>query len=152
MVECRLMRHIQLHVRTMMVAVAIMAILIASGFEGLRLKRLSDRYEFIAYGYRQNLRSGLQDLARLQSMLKEAKEARVPVAAEVERLAISTDWARANIAANANLVQLYEHAASHPWEPAPRATEAHGHVEDAPVPKRVYEYRAEPKPHRPPGV
>ena len=86
------MRHIQLRVQTMMVAVAIMAILIACGFEGLRLKRLSDRYEFIAYGYRQNVRSRLQDLAKLQSMLKEAKEARVPDAAEVERLAISTDW------------------------------------------------------------
>jgi hypothetical protein len=59
------------------------------------------------------------------------------------------DHLTAEIAANANLVQIYEHAANHPWESPPLISEAIDGVENAPIPKRLLTNPPPPEPPAP---
>lgn len=129
------MRLPRVRVRTVLILVAAIAILLAGSLEYRRLARLSAIYRYQAWGYGQNVRMRLQDLARAKQKLTRLDLSLSSDVKEFERLEWAIQRLHADIAANANLVQIYEHAASHPWETPPRVAEANSSVEDATIPK-----------------
>jgi hypothetical protein len=130
------MRPPRVRVRTLLITVAALALLLAGGLEVQRLSRLSQQYRNHALGYGANVRMRLLDLARAKQEMAILEGSPRPDAREIERVGLRMDRLRADIAANSNLVQIYEHAASHPWERPPLIAEANESVEDAPIPKR----------------
>jgi hypothetical protein len=144
------MRLPRVRVRTLLIAVAVLAVLLAGCLEYRRLTRLSAQYRFLAWGYGDNVRMRLRNLARAKQEMMELKEALNWDVREIQRVGIEIESLRADIAANANLVQIYEHAANHPWEQRPLIAEAGDSVENAPIPKRILTSPATPPPPGPP--
>lgn len=151
------MRLPRLRVRMLLIAVALMAVMLGGSLEALRLSRLSQKYAELALGYGGNVRMRMSDLAKSDARREQLREDLAARPSENEsdgrvvgiyQLMSEIRYLRADIAANANLVQIYEHAASHPWEMPPRATETTGPVETFPFPKLI----SGRPPHRPPGV
>jgi hypothetical protein len=120
-------------VRTLLITIAVFAVVLGGGLEYLRLKRLSERYSYSAWGYAGNVRMRVQDLSRLKPKLQKLKESPDADRVQLELLYSNYYWLQAQIAENANLVQIYEHAASHPWEAPPRFAEAVDGVENSPT-------------------
>jgi hypothetical protein len=136
----------------MMIAVAVLAALLVAGLECRRLKRLSDKYRYLAWGYSGNVRMRLQDLTRAKLQLTRLKASPNADPVRLDELGVYIELTQALIAANANLVQIYEHAADHPWETPPRSAETGKGVEDAPIPKRILTNPLPPEPYRPSGL
>ena len=142
----------RVRLRDLMIAVAVVAALLGGGSEYRRLKRLSDRYEWLAWSYGTNLEMRLRDLAQLKSILKQLEQSPAVDPFQLDYHRLELEWLRSNIAATANIVQMYEHAASHPWEAPPRITEATDDVEGAPIPRHFLTNPPRPEPYRPPGT
>src|SRR4051794_4672546 len=103
------MRLPRFRVRTMILSVAVAAALLGGGLGYARLKRLSNRYRYLAWGYGENVRMRLQDLTRVTARLKQlrgspSEEDR----RERQALGLTAERLRAEVAANANLVEIYE--------------------------------------------
>jgi hypothetical protein len=115
-------------VRTLLIAVGVLALLLGGGQESVRLMRLSRRYRYIAWAHGNDVRSGLGNLARLKPMYlklrasSDANGGRLTDAerARLDELTLTISQLHSDIAMNANLVQSYEHAATHPWEAPPQ--------------------------------
>jgi hypothetical protein len=146
------MRLPRFRVRTLLIVVAVAAVLLGAGIEYLRMRRLSDRYRYYAWVYGENVRMRLQDLARLKQKWAQLRTSpnRDPV--EVELLGVSIESIEANIAANANIVQIYEHGTDHPWETLHRPAEPFNSVVNYPIPRRYLTNAPPPKPYRPPDI
>jgi hypothetical protein len=114
------MRLPRFRVRALLIAVAGVAVLLGGGLEYVRLKRLSNRYRYYAWVYGGDVRKGLQTLARLKPKLRRLSESPDSDNVQIEVLAVTIEQLQAQLAADANLVQIYEHAASHPWEEPPQ--------------------------------
>jgi hypothetical protein len=122
------MRLPRYRVRTLLIVVIVLAVLLGGSLEFLRLNRLSRRYRYIASAHGNDVRSDLGQLGRLKPMyqkLRASSDASGGRLTEAERaqlaeLALTIDQLHADIAMRANLVQVYEHAARHPWEAPPQ--------------------------------
>jgi hypothetical protein len=113
-------------VRTTLILVAALAALIAGGMEFVRLRRLAAKYRYIAWAVGNDVQSYLGNLSRAESrlqQLKVRKDSGGPITEderlELIELPIAVELGRARVAASVNLLQLYEHAAGHPWEDEP---------------------------------
>jgi hypothetical protein len=121
------MRLPRYRLRTLLLVVGGLAVLLAGGLECRRLKRLSDKYRYIAWAMGNDVRSGLANLSSMEKALapfkrlSNAERARLSDEdrALLIELPIAIEMHQASIAASANLVLIYEHAASHPWEALP---------------------------------
>jgi hypothetical protein len=142
----------------LLVAVALAAVSLAIGLECLRLRRLSAKYRYIAWAIGNDVRSGLISLVDKETILRRLKastQAEGHVLSDDERAAlvelpIGIEQSEAFIAASANLVQLFEHAAAHPWEAPPEIVEPNGGVRNAPIVQRFLTTPAAPPPSKPP--
>jgi hypothetical protein len=143
------MRLPRYRVRTLLISVGVMAVLLGGGLEYLRLKRLSERYRYLAWGYGENVRSNLQGLAQLKPRLQKLRRSADADAARLEALALKIRSLQAEVALNANLVQIYEHAARHPWEKSPQVAEATSSPERFPIVQRFLTGPAAPPPPGP---
>lgn len=120
------MRLRPVRVRTMLILMATLAALIAGGMEFVRLRRLAAKYRYIAWAAGNDVQSYLGNLTRAEARLRQLgalKEARGPLSEderlELIELPIAVEFGRARVAASVNMLQLYDHAASHPWEDEP---------------------------------
>ncbi len=142
------MRRPRMRVRTLMIVVAVVALASAGWMLYVRWTRLAAIYRYTAWAYGTNVRSELQRLAKRKRELAEFRAAGKIDYKERGLIELGIEQARARIAANANLVQLYEHAAAHPWEEPPVIAETgETTAEEAPIPKRL---GAGPQPPAPP--
>lgn len=120
------MRLRPVRVRTTLILMATLAALIAGGMEFVRLRRSAAKYRYIAWAVGNDVRSYLGNLTRAEARLQQfrtLKQSRGPLS-EDERLEwielpLAVELGQARVAAAVNLLQLYEHAASHPWEDEP---------------------------------
>ena len=136
----------------MMIAVALIAAALGGGLEYLHLKRLSDSYRDRAWAYGGNVRMSLWEIAKLKPKLAQLKQSPNPDQVEIELLSLAIQDMQSKVAANANLVQIFEHAASHPWETPPEFAETGKSVETASIPMRLLANPPAPEPNRPPGT
>jgi hypothetical protein len=90
----------------------------------------------------------LGELSMAKTKYKQLQAASNPDPMEIEHRGLVIEWRSAVITANANLVQIDEHLADHPWESPPLIAEVHRGVEDAPIPRR---HLANPFPTPPPA-
>jgi hypothetical protein len=139
------MRLPRFRVRTLLISIAVFAVLLGGGLEYLRLKRLSERYSYLARAYAGNVRMRAHDFARLKPKLQKLKESPDADHVQLELHGITCEWLQAQIAANANIVQIYEHAAAHPWEtPPPFAEALNRGVENLPIVRNILTYPPAP--------
>jgi hypothetical protein len=120
-------------VRTLLIALAVVAFLLGGWLEFLRLKQYSDLYKRMAWGFGGNVRLRHRDLAKAKQRLKQLMESPDADPVQLELLGVKCDRLRANIAANYNIAKIYEHAATHPWETPPLVAETLENVEDWPI-------------------
>jgi hypothetical protein len=137
-------------VRRMMMAVALIAAGLGGGLEYSHLKRLSDAYRYRAWAYGGNVQMRLREIATLKPKLAKLKQSPNPDKVEIELLSLAIQGLQSKVAANANLAQIFEHAASHPWETTPEFAEADKDAEKASISKRLS--MPTPEPYRPPGT
>lgn len=119
-------------VRTALVLVATLAVLLGGGMEFVRLRRLAAKYRYIAWAVGNDVQSHLGNLDRADKRLQKlkARQQSGPPITEDERLELielplAVELGQARVAASVNLLQLYEHAASHPWEAEPAQVAPH---------------------------
>jgi hypothetical protein len=151
------MRLPRYRVRTLLIAVGVLAVLLAGGLECLRLRRLSAKYRYIAWAIGNDVRSYLGNLARMETMLRrlrDSAQAEGSHLSEEDRaylieLPVSIERTQASIAASANIVQIYEHAAAHPWEAPPEIIPPHGNVRNSPIVQRFLSGPPAPRPPTP---
>lgn len=114
------MRLHRYRVRTLLAAVALVAVVLGVGLESVRLKRLSNKYRYIAHAFGENARGSLGQLGRVRPIFEKMQGSPDADRAKLIEYAHMIQWLEADVAANVNLVQIYEHAASHPWEAPPK--------------------------------
>jgi hypothetical protein len=131
-----------------MIAVAVVAVAAAGLVTTARWRRLAAVYRYNAWAYGGNVRMEFQRLAKLKREREELVSEGKFDFMEMSLNAARIERARAAIAANDNIVRLFEHAANHPWEERPSIIEALEGVEDKPFPKRL---GAGPRPPAPPN-
>ncbi|OJW05473.1 MAG: hypothetical protein BGO49_01875 [Planctomycetales bacterium 71-10] len=126
------MRLRPVRVRTILILMATLAIAIGGGIEFVRLRRLAAKYRYIAWAVGNDVRSHLGNLTRAEARLQQLtalKDSGGPISEderlELIELPIAVELGRARVAAVVNLLQLYEHAASHPWEDEPAQVPPH---------------------------
>jgi hypothetical protein len=152
------MRLPRCRVRTLLIAIGVLAVLLAGGLECLRLRRLSAKYRYIAWAIGNDVQAGLGSLASMETTLRRLRgstQADRRRLSDDERealveLPIRIEQSEALIAASANIVQIYEHAASHPWEATPEIVNPHGNVRNAPIVQRFLTTPPAPPPPKPP--
>jgi hypothetical protein len=105
--------------RTLLIAVAVVALAIGGLLEHIRLKRFADYCRSRAMGHGTNVQMRRSDLASAMLGVRRLKSSPNPDGSQIEMIYRDIELLRTKIALEANLVRTYEHAANHPWEGVP---------------------------------
>ena len=122
------MRLPRYRVRTLLIAIGVLAMLLGARHEYLRLSRLSTKYRYIAWAIGNDVQSGLGQAKRLRAMRERLKASAVAKGGEMsdadraqfDELAMTIAPMNMFATSSVNIVRIYEHAASHPWEDPPQ--------------------------------
>jgi hypothetical protein len=122
------MRLPRFRVRTLLIAIGVLAVLLGGRHEYLSLSRLSTKYRYIAWAIGNDVQSGLgqaKRMRKLREQLKASIDAKGGPMSDADRALfdeLTMNLAKWNMftTASVNLVRVYEHAAGHPWEDPPQ--------------------------------